>query len=142
MIEDKVIRTMYVNVYQVERAYGGAEEGGWWYDAGTVLESKERLCACELPVTTWPILDEYGREGYRAELDTWFGNHDENECEAIHTLNDLVEKYTGRKDEWYPQVDGDDSEPRRGESFSSGDIRVRIELDAGISYPSEMPMYS
>lgn len=25
----------YVNGYEVERLYGGPEEGGWWYDAGT-----------------------------------------------------------------------------------------------------------
>ena len=136
------MRTLYVNVYQVERAYGGSEEGGWWYDAGTVLETKERLCACDLPVITWPVSDEYGREGYRAELDTWVANHDENECEAYDTLNDLLEKYAGRKDEWYLQTEGDDSEPRRGESFSSGNIKVCIELDAGVPYPSVMPMYS
>ena len=136
------MRTLYVNVYQVERAYGGSEEGGWWYDTGTVLETKERLCACDLPVITWPVSDEYGREGYRAELDTWVSNHDENECEAYDTLNDLLEKYAGRKDEWYLQTEGDDSEPRRGESFSSGNIKVCIELDAGVPYPSVMPMYS
>ena len=136
------MRTLYVNVYQVERAYGGSEEGGWWYDAGTVLETKERLCACDLPVITWPVSDEHGREGYRAELDTWVANHDENECEAYDTLNDLLEKYAGRKDEWYLQTEGDDSEPRRGESFSSGNIKVCIELDAGVPYPSVMPMYS
>lgn len=30
---------MYVNVYAVDRAYGGPEEGGWWYDVGEILES-------------------------------------------------------------------------------------------------------
>lgn len=25
----------YVNAYLVTREYGGPEEGGWWYDAGT-----------------------------------------------------------------------------------------------------------
>lgn len=29
----------YLNVYEVTQAYGGPEEGGWWYDAGTPLES-------------------------------------------------------------------------------------------------------
>lgn len=23
--------------YEIDRAYGGPEEGGWWYDAGTVV---------------------------------------------------------------------------------------------------------
>src|SRR5688500_13825341 len=25
----------YINVYIIEREYGGPEEGGWWYDVGT-----------------------------------------------------------------------------------------------------------
>jgi hypothetical protein len=29
--------TYYVNVYVVGRAYGGPEEGGWWYDYGTPI---------------------------------------------------------------------------------------------------------
>jgi hypothetical protein len=27
----------YVNVYFIERAYGGPEEGGWWYNQGEFL---------------------------------------------------------------------------------------------------------
>lgn len=27
--------TYYVNVYEIDRGYGGPEEGGWWYDSGT-----------------------------------------------------------------------------------------------------------
>ena len=30
---------MYVNVYEIDREYGGPEEGGWWYDSGRVIES-------------------------------------------------------------------------------------------------------
>lgn len=29
------IEVEYINVYIVERIYGGPEEGGWWYDVGT-----------------------------------------------------------------------------------------------------------
>lgn len=32
---------VFVNVYEVDRIYGGPEEGGWWYNAGTVVESIE-----------------------------------------------------------------------------------------------------
>lgn len=31
---------LYVNVYLVDQAYGGAEEGGWWYDYGLPVESR------------------------------------------------------------------------------------------------------
>ena len=31
--------TRYVNVYLVDRCYGGPEEGGWYYDAGAPIYS-------------------------------------------------------------------------------------------------------
>jgi hypothetical protein len=30
----------YINIYLVDRAYGGPEEGGWWYDAGDPVHSE------------------------------------------------------------------------------------------------------
>ena len=30
---------IYVNVYLVDRYFGGPEEGGWWYNAGVPIES-------------------------------------------------------------------------------------------------------
>jgi hypothetical protein len=32
----------YVNVYEVDRSYGGPEEGGWWYDSGVPFEGIQR----------------------------------------------------------------------------------------------------
>lgn len=31
---------LYLNVYLANRAYGGPEEGGWWYDVGEPLASR------------------------------------------------------------------------------------------------------
>jgi len=31
----------FVNVYEVDRAYGGPEEGGWWYDCGRLVLSRQ-----------------------------------------------------------------------------------------------------
>jgi hypothetical protein len=28
----------FVGVYEVDRCYGGPEEGGWWYDTGSLLQ--------------------------------------------------------------------------------------------------------
>ena len=28
----------YVNEYEVDRIYGGPEEGGWWYDTGKYIK--------------------------------------------------------------------------------------------------------
>jgi len=33
----------FVNVYLVDRAYGGPEEGGWWFDTGQVVKSTPTL---------------------------------------------------------------------------------------------------
>jgi hypothetical protein len=30
----------YVNIYETNRAYGGHEEGGWYYDTGDLLKTK------------------------------------------------------------------------------------------------------
>jgi hypothetical protein len=32
---------VWVNIYEVDRAYGGPEEGGWYFDTGEVFESKK-----------------------------------------------------------------------------------------------------
>ncbi len=34
----------YVNLYAVERVLGGPEEGGWYYDRGTYVESIPTIC--------------------------------------------------------------------------------------------------
>jgi hypothetical protein len=31
----------FVNVYLEDRAYGGPEEGGWWYDVGKAVRSTQ-----------------------------------------------------------------------------------------------------
>ena len=33
----------YINVYLADRAYGGPEEGGWYYDYGIPIESRRGL---------------------------------------------------------------------------------------------------
>ncbi len=38
---ERGVGTRFVNAYHVEQRYGGPEEGGWFYEAGTLLESVE-----------------------------------------------------------------------------------------------------
>ena len=47
----------YINVYLVDRAYGGPEEGGWYYDYGNPVES--RRVRVDWPQ---PIPDEYSHQ--------------------------------------------------------------------------------
>lgn len=37
--DDSGRRPVWVNVYRVDRCYGGPEEGGWWYDVYECVES-------------------------------------------------------------------------------------------------------
>ena len=40
--EDEAIESprFYVNCYMIDQAYGGPEEGGWWYTGGRPVESR------------------------------------------------------------------------------------------------------
>lgn len=40
-IENALQRPVYLNVYDVTRHFGGREEGGWWYNAGELVETVE-----------------------------------------------------------------------------------------------------
>lgn len=35
-VEQQETLSCYLSIYQVERCYGGPEEGGWWYDCWTL----------------------------------------------------------------------------------------------------------
>ncbi len=34
----------YANIYIVDQAFGGPEEGGWWFTYGSPVERLSRLC--------------------------------------------------------------------------------------------------
>lgn len=34
-------KPVYVSLYEIEKCYGGPEEGGWWYDRYTLLSTKK-----------------------------------------------------------------------------------------------------
>jgi hypothetical protein len=40
-LDERTKGPVWVNAYIMERSYGGPEEGGWWYDDYTLLESKK-----------------------------------------------------------------------------------------------------
>ena len=61
----------YVNVYLVDRAFGGPEEGGWWYDCGQILQSVpcETKQEAEEKAGELRKLEKYSNEG-RPEIDS------------------------------------------------------------------------
>ena len=70
--------TCFVNVYKTGRAYGGAEEGGWWYDYGELYKSYRTECTCPIEdvVSMRWLEDESGEEGM---VYSFGGNH-KDEC--------------------------------------------------------------
>ena len=53
----------YVNVYHVDQAKGGPEEGGWWYDTGVPHAS--------IPVDEWAGPEDL--DTVRASWSAWGG---------------------------------------------------------------------
>lgn len=57
--------TLYVNVYDITRNYGGPEEGGWWYDCGEPLESHRVSSEPEALELQRQLKEKYPRTGKR-----------------------------------------------------------------------------
>lgn len=87
---------LYVNVYHVSQLYGGAEEGGWYYDAGEPVAS--------IPVKTkrdpgkgYFISSETEGHGRRAKVTSVKINV--RECDQCHGTG----KYEKESEEYVPE---------------------------------------
>ncbi len=64
----------WVTVYRVGRRYGGPEEGGWWYDTGTVELSRPAADLTEAEELAAVYRDDYPYTGRRGSVlggDDW-----------------------------------------------------------------------
>lgn len=82
---EEVTPLLYVNVYLHDRAYGGPEEGGWWYDTyepveSNLYESEEKAEVAFKEKTLWCKSENVGRREpnsvcsdghYVVRLDAW-----------------------------------------------------------------------
>ena len=88
----------YVNVYEVTRHYGGAEEGGWWFDWWECVEivpiNKERLSDSQIDELFTSLRNDYG-EG-EGNISSILGGYE------IHILleNERCESQTLCKPKW------------------------------------------
>ena len=118
----------YVNVYEVDRAYGGGEEGGWFYDEGTLLESK-----C---FDYWGECDEdrgqqYVRAvNYAKEVQAKF-----NSTEPVYATG--MGEHDGVDNAGNPN----DSFLIRGGHWGNSKIRIVVEPVKGADYPMQRPTY-
>jgi len=125
--------TLYVNVYSVAQAYGGPEEGGWWFDTG-------------VPVASIPVeLDDHEREqqheqymkenGHLAahevhpeEYDLWFKQALEDKAWEI-------------RDQWKQRYTFDSSQYTSVLSHRYDNYQVAVEDHFARPYPEERPHY-
>ena len=131
-------REVFVNVYELSTHYGGAEEGGWDFNAGSPVLSKATTCICD------------GLE-YGGMLDQLLGQHGEL-CPAGHWLTALRSTYSGEEgwaDSFTQAPDGtswlgspdDAPEPFAGEVMRNGKCRVEIQGKPGEAWPEQRPHY-
>lgn len=59
------VRVNYLTVFLCDRAYGGPEEGGWWYDTGEVQEVVRVRSKQQLKRERRRLEQAYSNEGRR-----------------------------------------------------------------------------
>ena len=111
------MKKYYVNVYEVYRAYGGPEEGGWWYDAGE-------------PVFTKVFTDEQEARSFSNEV---YENMPEHSGEYRMGYSDI--------DGCDPDGNGDDAFLTPGGQWGKGDYRVYFEYEPAKPFPETRPYY-
>ena len=110
---------MWVNVYETGTAFGGAEEGGWYYSYGSVTESMSFWCC--------GFLQEHNKDCVAYRM--W---------EQKLLMNQKPQAYT---DEYVYVAEGEDASPEYlGETVTTG-VDVRLEPRQGVDYPEHRPHY-
>tara|TARA_Y100000310_G_scaffold35164_1_gene33259 strand:- start:4397 stop:4816 length:420 start_codon:yes stop_codon:yes gene_type:complete len=127
---------VFVNVYALSSHYGGPEEGGWDYTAGTPVVSKATTC-----------IDAHYEDS------VLYTEHTHKDvCPAGHWKSILRGKYNNKAEysESYTHdangvswMDSADDAPAEfaGELIKSGSYEIRIEDHPGEDFPSEKPHY-
>lgn len=108
----------HVNVYEIDRCYGGPEEGDWYYDRGTLV-SDDLFPNLELAI-------EYAKK-VQKEL--------KSSAELPYKMG------TGPNDGLDPNGDPDDNYIERGGSWGTGSYQINVERKVGADYPTETPRW-
>lgn len=106
--------TYYINVYDVGQAYGGPEEGGWWYATAEFIKTIGTAATLEEARALRNTIEERAT-AYRMG----HGSHDGVDADG----------------------DGDDHYLMRGGRWGEGNLEAWIELNPGHSLPVERPRY-
>ena len=117
------VRLYYVNLYKVSKAFGGPEEGGWYYDEGLFVES-----AGQTP-------SQKGADELRGKI--------VEEIEKGRIVYDLERNQMGHgpHDGADPDGNGDDRYLMKGGRWGNERLVVRVQSHAGRNFPLERPYY-
>lgn len=53
---------VFVSVYEVNRIYGGPEEGGWWYDTYRLITSSKKMKKCRALTVQAELQEKWSQE--------------------------------------------------------------------------------
>ena len=136
---------VYVTVWHTEQAYGGPEEGGWYYQQGEPVEGVYTLCCMAEGVRVEFSEDEWGvsnrvddhddtcpaRGAYEGFHNAYVANHQEQYLHSFVTANGTYDP------------DGPDDAPDElvGEVATSGNYHVSFDREPPESFPKYRPHY-
>lgn len=125
------VKELFVNVYTVQQAYGGSEEGGWYYEIGTPVTCMQTTCNCDsdwhetsnkiCPVT----------HCFKYSLDNFVLDHKEEYLDSFITAGGT----------WSPDSIDDAPPEYSGEIATTGKRILRIETTPAVHYPEYKPHY-
>ena len=143
--------TVFVNIYNEGRAFGGPEEGGWYYDYGEPKESLKSECTCPLDDV---LTAEWNEE--LEEMDYLFDEYPlqhKEECpsrilyEQVKKARDNGQKaaflasYVTSNGTWDPNGMDDAPSEYSGERITGGKIVIKIQPHKGKDYPEYQPRW-
>jgi hypothetical protein len=118
----------YVNIYKVDRAYGGPEEGGWYYDVGELVESK---------CFSWAGSDYHEGTSYDNAIDY----SEQVEKELMQSEKLPYNMGYGPHDGCDNDGNGDDNYLIPGGNWGEGSYKIEVSPKKGANYPTERPYW-
>lgn len=132
--DPKTWRYWFITAYEVSRQYGGPEEGGWYYDAYSVIETKEAITYEEAEeIKTQMEIDL----GIRKSHEGIGGRAVPGEPVEQHRETKLVNPADEVPDDYEPINQAEDE----SYVYDSGELQVVIEREAGELSQRERPYY-
>lgn len=119
-------REMFVNVYNVQQAYGGPEEGGWYYDVGTPMLCLKTTCNCNA-------------EWHQSDNDICPVTHCVERANSDYVIPHKEEYLESFITGW--EENEDPPNEYRGEIATNGKCIVSVEKNPAISFPDFKPHY-